>query len=84
MSRKAELLIVPQLSDPLLDLLDSMAQSDHIAARGFCRVAGRVLRTFRLVHSQQKVSLLSQTFDCRGLDLFFKRHILYCTDFPGR
>jgi hypothetical protein len=51
MGRKAELLSEPQLSEPSVDLPDGMTQSHHIAAGGFCRMAGRVLRKFRLVQS---------------------------------
>ena len=36
---------------PPIYLLDGMTQSDQIAARGFCRKAGRVLGKFRLVQA---------------------------------
>jgi hypothetical protein len=65
---------VPQLSGLSIYLLNRMTQSHHIATRRFCRATGGVPGKFCLVHPQQEVTLLLQTFNCSRVELFFKLH----------
>jgi len=51
-----------------------MTKRDHIAAGRSCGTAGGAFGKICLVYSLQEATLLLQTFQCSGVELFFKLH----------